>query len=99
MNIKLPELSKTYWQKVGTKNFSKQLLEPSINAEFTFISSHRSYSIIENNGIQYCLCGNMDTMPDGFNYVLLTNKKATEVRLENNEIKFKKWIKHPKITE
>jgi superfamily II DNA or RNA helicase len=99
MNIKLPELEKTYWQKVGTKNFSKQLLEPSIKAEFTFISSHRSYSIIENNGIQYCLCPNLDTMPDGFNYVLLTNKKATQVKLENNEIKFKKWVRHPKIAE
>ena len=99
MNIKLPELEKTYWQKVGTKNFSKQLLEPSIEGEFTFVSSHRSYSIIENNGIQYCLCGNLDTMPAGFNYVLLTNKKATQVRLENNEVKFKKWIKHPKIAE
>ena len=99
INIKLPELKKIYWQKVGTKNISKQLLEPSSKLEFNFVSSHRSYTLIENSGIQYCLCNNPDTMPDGFDYVLLTNKKATEDRLENNEIKFKKWIKHPKINE
>ncbi|PWI28873.1 hypothetical protein DI383_14465 [Flavobacteriaceae bacterium LYZ1037] len=99
INIKLPELKKIYWQKVGTKNISKQLLEPSTKLEYNFVSSHRSYTLIENNGIQYCLCSNPDTMPEGFDYVLLTNKKATEERLENNEIKFKKWIKHPKIKE
>lgn len=99
MKIKLPELEKTYWQKVGTKNFSKQLLNPSIEAEFTFISSHRSYSIIESKGIQYCLCVNLNTVPDGFNYILFTNKKATQDKLENDEIKFKKWIKHPKMAE
>lgn len=99
MNIKLPELEKTYWQKVGTNNISKQLLEHSLQTDFNFVSSHRSYTLIESNGIQYCLCSNLNTMPDGFDYVLLTNKKATQERLENNEIKFKKWIKHPKIAE
>lgn len=99
MNIKLPELEKTYWQKAGTKNISKQLLQHSLETYFTFVSSHRSYTLIESNGIQYCLCSNLNTMPDEFNYVLLTNKKATQERLEKNEIKFKKWIKHPKIAE
>lgn len=99
INIKLPELKKIYWQKSGTKNISKQLLEPSSKLEYNFVSSHRSYTLIENSGIQYCLCINPDTMPDGFDYVLLTNKKATKERLENNEIRFKKWIKHPKLKE
>lgn len=99
MNIKLPRLEKIYWQKVGTKNISKQLLQPSLEEGFMFISNHRSYSIIVSKGIQYCLCVNINKVPDGFDYVLLTNKKATQDRLENNEIKFKKWIKHPKIAE
>ena len=99
MNIKLPELEKIYWQKVGTKNISKQLLQVKTEGEFMFISTHRSYSIIVNNGIQYCLCVNLDNIPNGFDYVLLTNKKATLDRLENNEIKFKKWIKHPKMID
>ncbi|WFO15646.1 DEAD/DEAH box helicase family protein [Cellulophaga baltica 4] len=99
MNIELPELSKIYWQKTGIKNISKQLLQAKTEGEFMFISSHRSYSIIVNNGIQYCLCVNLDNIPNGFDYVLLTNKKATLDRLENNEIKFKKWIKHPKMIE
>ncbi|WP_338815660.1 DEAD/DEAH box helicase family protein (plasmid) [Bernardetia sp. Wsw4-3y2] len=99
MNIVLPELEKVYWEKAGIRNISKQLLMPKIKKAFTFISLHRSYSIIESNNIQYCLCVNSNTAPKGFDYILLTNQKATEDKLENDEIKLKKWIKHPKMAE
>ena len=99
INLKLPELNKVYWKKIRNKNFSAQLLEPSIESKFNFVSSQRSYTLIEKEGTQYCLCCNSNNIPDGFDYVLLTNKKATEERLKKDEIKFKRWIKHPKLSE
>ncbi|MEE3244070.1 MAG: DEAD/DEAH box helicase family protein, partial [Bacteroidota bacterium] len=99
MNIKVPSVEKVYWQRVGSKNYCKQLLVPSQSIDSMFISNHSGYSIVVSGGFQYCLCSNPDRVPSHFDYVLLTNKKATEERLQNNEVKFKKWIKHPKIKE
>lgn len=99
IRVRIPELVKVHWQRAGVKNICKQLLEPGIVGEFVFVASRRGYSIVEREGVRYCLCINKDNVPDGFEFVLLTDKKATEERLERNEVKFKSWVKHPKLLE
>lgn len=96
IRLRLPKLENIYWKKSGNKNLVKHLIEGDTELDFDFISSHRSYSIIRNNETQYCLICNNSSIPEEFDYVLLTDKKATKDKLENNEIKFKGWLKHPK---
>lgn len=96
MRFKLPRVENVYWRKSGNKNIVKQLIEDAIELDFNFISSHRSFSIIESNEKRYCLVCN-NNIPEGFDYVILTDKKATKDKLEDNEIKFKDWLKHPKL--
>lgn len=95
IKLRFPALEKNYWKKVGNKNFVKQLLAPSFEANFNFISSHRSYSIIEKDGIRYCLSSGKNIVPEEFDYIVLTNQKATEAKLLSNSIKLKEWLKHP----
>lgn len=97
MELTLPTLEKIVWKKVGNKNNIKQLLDREIQSDFEYVSSNRGYSIIASNGIQYCLATKAEYAPENSEYVLKVNKKATEERLENNEIVFKEWIKHPKL--
>ncbi|ESU27086.1 helicase [Flavobacterium limnosediminis JC2902] len=99
IDITLPELNINCWQQVGNKNIVKQLLEKELKSQFNFISSHRSHSVIESKGIEYCLSCNLESFPNDFEYVILTDKKATQQKLETNQIKFKSWIKHPKLKE
>lgn len=97
IRLKLPHLEKTYWKKVGNKNIVSQLIEQEFEADFTFISSHRGYSIIKLNDIEYCLTTSKHNIPEGFNFVLHTNKKATIESLSSGNIIFKSWLKHPKL--
>ncbi|MEX2411330.1 MAG: DEAD/DEAH box helicase family protein [Candidatus Paceibacterota bacterium] len=97
MKLTLPALKKIIWKKVGCKNIIQQLLNKEIKGDFEFVSPHRGYSIISNNGIQYCLTTNVEFTSENFEYILKTDKKATEERLTNGGINFKEWIKHPKL--
>lgn len=99
MELTLPALEKIVWQKVGNKNSVRQLLDNAIQCDFEFVSSNRGYVIISSNGTKYCLTTNSQYAPDNADYVLKVNKKATEERLVNNDIKFKEWLKHPKLTD
>lgn len=99
MKIKLPELKKVIWKKVGNKNSIVQFLAKETNDEFEFISSNRGYSIIECKNIKYCLATKAEYAPEDFQYVLRTDKKASKERLQNKEIKFKEWVKHPKLLD
>ena len=58
MTINLPKLEKIYWERNGNKNVVKQLIVPEKKIDYNFVSSHRGYSIIEANGIKYCLVRN-----------------------------------------
>lgn len=95
IELTLPKLNKTWWKKTGSKNSVEQLLAKETIGQFTFVSSHRGYSIIEKEGIQFCLANKADNVPNGFDYVLRTNRKATEETLTENSIIFKEWLKHP----
>ncbi|MEM1336128.1 MAG: DEAD/DEAH box helicase family protein [Bacteroidota bacterium] len=98
MELTLLSLDKTIWSKVGCKNLVRQLLAKEVRGEFEFESAHKGYSIVSNNDIQYCLATSSDYIPENFEYALKVNKKVTEERLSNDEITFKKWIKHPKLS-
>lgn len=97
MELKLPKLEIVIWKKTGSKNIITQFLDEELNGDFEFISSHRGYSIIRCNEIDYCLVTNSTYAPENCNYVIKVNKKVTFNRLVNNEINIKKWIKHPKL--
>ena len=99
INLELPELKQLCFKKVGLKNSVQQLLDEQKQLEFEFISSHRGYVVIESNGSQFCLTTLKDSFPEEFEFVLLTNRKATEDALSNGQIKLKSWLKHPKMIE
>lgn len=97
MRLTLPALEKIIWQKAGNKNSVKQVLDNEIQGNFEFVSSNRGYVIIVTNKIHYHLVTKLEYAPEDAEYVLRVNKKATEERLTNNEIKFREWLKHPKL--
>lgn len=99
MNITLPLLEKTYFYKTGCKNIVKQLLAPTIEGEYRFISSHRGYSIIEIASKRIYLAKDLSLCPEESEYILKVNKKATDEAMSHGEIRFIKWMKHPSDNE
>jgi len=95
MTINLPKLEKIYWEQSGSRNIIKQLIVPEKIIDYDFVSSHRGYSIIQANGIQYCLVRSENNIQDAYDYVIKVNQSATEDKLNSNSIKFLKWLKHP----
>ncbi|KAA0257302.1 DEAD/DEAH box helicase [Deferribacter autotrophicus] len=95
MTIILPKLEKIYWKKNGIKNIVSQLIISEKEVDYSFVSSHRAFTIIEANETQYCLVRNENNIPEGYDYVIKTNQKATEERLISGSIELIKWLKHP----
>jgi len=93
--IQIPELVITYFERTGSKNKIRQLISPKSTVSFSFITSSRSYSIIEINGIQICITSNKNLDVSSYDYALLSDKRATQDALENNQVVLKKWLKHP----
>ena len=83
----------------GTKNVICHLMAPSIKISLDEVDEKRSYMVITDNGVRYCLTGNVGIYDMESPYVLLTDKTPTRQKLINNQIKQKRWIKHPKQTE
>lgn len=98
MRLTLPELEKFIWEKVGNKNSVKQLLDNKVQGDFEFVSNNRGYEIIATNETHYYLVRKLEYAPEDAKYVIRIDKKATEERLTNNNIKFREWLKHPKLT-
>lgn len=94
--IILPELSVTYFKRGGTKNKVEQLLVPCTKVGFTFVRSTRSYSVVKSNGIEICVTPNKNLNLAEFDFIVLSNKRATKLNLESDDILLKKWLKHPK---
>ena len=95
IKLHLPKLEKYYWKKNGSKNYVKQLLVPAYEENFSFISSHKGYSVIEKEGAKFCLTANKNIIPSGYEYILLTKQKATQTKLLSSDIKIKEWLRHP----
>jgi len=93
--IKLPLLEKYYYQKIGCKNFVKQLLAPSLEIDIDSVTSHKGYSILVSGEHQYCLVIEEKYAPEGYEYILRVNKKVTTENISSGDIKFLRWIKHP----
>ncbi len=95
MTIILPKLEKIYWKKSGSKNLVSQLIIPEQKIDYSFVSSHRAFTMIEADEKKYCLVRSENNIPDGYDYVIKTNQKATEERLNSGSIALIKWLKHP----
>lgn len=93
--IQILELTITYFERTGSKNKILQLISPILTVSFSFVTSSRSYSIIEINGIQICITPNKNLDVSSYDYALLSEKRATQDALENNRVILKKWLKHP----
>lgn len=83
------------YKQSGVKNVIFQLLAPSITLNLDEVEENRSYAVIIDKGIRYCLTGNAGIYDDEASYVLLTDRTPTKQKLIDNEIKQRKWIKHP----
>lgn len=95
--ISLPELKVTYFSKSGSKNRVEHLIVDRTNIEFNYIRGTRSYSIIKVDEVEICVTTNKEFESEGFEYIVLSNKRATQETLEGtNDIILKRWLKHPK---
>lgn len=97
VTVTIPALERVYWRKSGCKNFVKQLLAPKEAGVFNVIERSRSYLIIEKDNKKYCLTCNKDAIPEQFDYVLLTNRRATVEKIQSKRVVIKRWLKHPKM--
>lgn len=94
--IKLLELNRLNSLK---GNVICQLLAPSRSISLDNVEEKRSYMVIVDNGVRYCLTGNEEAYDEEAAYVLLTDRTPTKQKLINNQIKQKRWIKHPRQLE
>lgn len=58
----------------GVKNVIYQLLAPSITLNLDEVEENRSYAVIIDKGIRYCLTGNSGIYDEEASYVLLTDR-------------------------
>ena len=78
------------------KNVICHLLAPSITISLDEVEERRSYMVVIDKGVRYCLTGNAGVYDEAATYVLLTDRVPTKQKLIDNVIKQKYWIKHPK---
>lgn len=93
--ILLPELKLTYFSRTGSRNKVEQIIANETNADYFFSQSFRSYVVILIDGISYCITSNKNLELEFYDYILLADKKPTEISLANQEIVLKNWLKHP----
>lgn len=93
--IRLPRLERIIYNESGVKNKIVQLITPQIDLPINIVTNDRSSVTIDFQGKQYCLTCNKNRYPIDVQYVLLTNQKPTNERLENHSIVVKEWLKHP----
>lgn len=94
-SIILPRLERIIHKVAGNRNVIKQLLVEEKKIELNILETTRSFLIISNAGNEILLTCNPNTIPENTNYAILTDKKPTEERILNEELKLKSWIKHP----
>lgn len=99
MKITLPSLESILHQKTGSKNIVRQLLTPKQSIPLNIQEENRFHIVIEDNGNKICLTTKEGYVPEGIEYVLLTNVLPSKQRLEEGKIVIKGWAKHPLLKE
>ena len=74
------------------KNVICHLLAPSITISLDKVEERRSYMVVIDKGVRYCLTGNAGVYDEAATYVLLTDRVPTKQKLIDNVIKQKYWI-------
>jgi hypothetical protein len=74
-------------------------MAPSKLISLDEVNENRSYIVIIDKGVRYCLTGNEGVYDEDSPYVMLTDRTPTKQKLLNGQIKQKRWIKHPKQGE
>ena len=77
----------------GVKNVIYQLLAPSMTLNLDEVEENRSYAVIIDKGIRYCLTGNSGIYDEEASYVLLTDRTPTKQKLIDNEINGKFFLR------
>ena len=93
--ITLIELCK----RSGSQNSINQLLAPQQTIRLDNVEEYRSYVVIVDEGIRFCMTVNSSIADSGSEYVILTDRKPTKQKLIEGAIKQKKWLKHPMMVE
>ena len=95
----LPELIVDVFKETGNKNTIKHFLDEKRIIEFEEFETQSNYITINYQEEKYCLTKNKDDYNDQCEYIILVNKKPTNYDLDDGNIKFREWIKHPKFNE
>lgn len=100
MRLKLPRLQKE--QKIGSttkKNIIIHLILEETEKEFQLISFQRGKAILKDtDDINYYVTTNKNDIPDNQTLILLS-KSFLKADIENGNITFIKWLKHPDDVE
>jgi len=96
-SIILPWHKSDVWRKAWCKNFILQKLFSNKEVKFQIEEEWRSVLVFSDWEIKYWLTCNKNKIPDNLDFILLTDKRPTLESLKKWEIKFKQWLKHPKI--
>ncbi|OHB55824.1 MAG: hypothetical protein A2Y12_15545 [Planctomycetes bacterium GWF2_42_9] len=78
-------------------NEIRHLCERELQISPSIIEITRNYSVIEADGLKYCLTCNEKKVPGDYEYVVLVNKRPTQDVISNGILQCKRWIKHPKM--
>ena len=81
----------------GVKNVIYQLLAPNITINLDDVEENRSYAVVIDKGIRYCLTGTPGIYDEEAPDVLLTDRTPTKQKLIDNDIRQRRWIKHPNL--
>ena len=98
-SLTLPELTIEVFKETGNKNTIKHFLDSAKNIEFDCFETQSNFIIISYKEEKYCLTKDRDNYDNECNYIILVNKKPTTYNLGNKTLRFREWIKHPKLRE
>jgi superfamily II DNA or RNA helicase len=99
MILGLPRLERLIYKKAGSKNIVLQVLAIRKNINASVTGNTRSGIKITDSGTEYYLTKNKADRPENINYILTTNIKPTENKINNGKAVIKDWIKHPDYKE
>ena len=95
MEIVLPSLENTPFQKPGSKNVVRHLVVSEKRLPLKVLEETRQYIILEDDGKKICLAAKREYVPDVIEFSLITNITPSSHRLAENKILIKGWDKHP----
>lgn len=94
--IKLPAYEKIYFNKRGSKNIVKQLIDIEKTIEGQISKIENKFVNVTLNNELYCFTKDKNKVDSAANYILLLDESNLNcLKNKDGDIQIKRWIKHP----